>query len=861
MQALLTNLLLRQELDGAISKRVARDRAGRIHLLTIEPTRGGPKAVRLRVGPATARSLADFTEETPPVPAAGHHGAVLAAGLVIDGRDRLHLAWTGEAGGSAYSVLALPVRDGGQRSEWLNPATGEPGALILAAASSRIGDITLGPSGEPWLAWSVSQPSQATTLYVGTRSAGRWQVLPAAGGYGLAPPSLAVHRGTEFHLAWHDIYENSWLLRGDFSALGRAPHPAPDPIPENGRRPVVALVGGAPLVVRENKLNRLDYFRMPAPELPLPSISLSLDDPRFAADTLHSPQFSVDRHGVPWLFFIDSSRQHVFYARWLGTRWGPVGTAGRLTHNSARLEDSRLPIDRIAVEERMRADGNDLGLLIENTSTTPAAAFRRIELPRLEAEPGRKVLFLDLEEIAEIDGLQQHLNSPRKQGPVLPPGAPGDFDSDRTGPFVRVLKENGRYRMWYSGLKMPPVPERWWEGYRIGYAESPDGREFRRVDLGLAPFGHRTNTNLIPDLPHPVQGLSPDLADPDPARRYKLLEIKDPDTESEDAAAGKFDPWSDVKTGRLMVSPDGLHWTSVPIVVRFPAGRPRAFTLQSVFHDTLEKDPEKRYKAYGYSTLNKVRRAGSHAYSADAIHWTACPDNPVLDPLARTVPPVRGGVYHQIHDTVVWREGDYYLAMYQYQHDKEFLDLHLAVSRDGENFSFVQPGQVFLPWGADGEWDAEQLNPSVPLVDDGEIKVYYGAVQEGADLAPGAPRKSGLGLATLRLDGFTDLRLEAGRTSGSCTTLPVRPGAAGQLLVNAACGGGRIAVELLDASTGRALPGYGAADCAPLEGDGVAQVVRWRGRTDLRAVRGEFRIRFHLQGAAGGPKLHSFRFQ
>ena len=70
-----------------------------------------------------------------------------------------------------------------------------------------------------------------------------------------------------------------------------------------------------------------------------------------------------------------------------------------------------------------------------------------------------------------------------------------------------------------------------------------------------------------------------------------------------------------------------------------------------------------------------------------------------------------------------------------------------------------------------------------------------------------------------------------------------------------------IVMELLDAATGRVLPGYAAVDCVPLVGDGVAQVVQWKNSAGLRAVPGDFRIRFHLQGAGGGPKFHSFFFQ
>ena len=116
-------------------------------------------------------------------------------------------------------------------------------------------------------------------------------------------------------------------------------------------------------------------------------------------------------------------------------------------------------------------------------------------------------------------------------------------------------------------------------------------------------------------------------------------------------------------------------------------------------------------------------------------------------------------------------------------------------------------------------------------------------------------------LATLRLDGYTDLRLKASRTSGSCTTIPIGRSAAQLLLVNAECGKGRITVELLDAVTDRVLSGYAAADCVPLTDDGAAQVVKWKNSSGLEAVQGDFRILFYMERQGGGPKIHSFFFQ
>ena len=263
-----------------------------------------------------------------------------------------------------------------------------------------------------------------------------------------------------------------------------------------------------------------------------------------------------------------------------------------------------------------------------------------------------------------------------------------------------------------------------------------------------------------------------------------------------------------------------------------------------------------------FSSLNLGRRGGCYAYSADAVHWTACAENPVLDPFAGATPPVRGGKVEQIHDTVVWPAGDYYLALYQYQHDGEFLDLRLAMSRDGKNFTPVRPEQAFLSGGRPGEWDCDQVNPSPPLAEDDEIKIYYGAVHfEGGVESSRVPSHGGVGLATLRIDGYTDLEPSAGRVSASLKTIPIRPGRSSELLVNADCGKGTLRVEIVDPATGRALPGYSRDDCIPISGDSTAAPVGWSSHSGIADLRREFQLRFYFNAASEKPKLFSFSFR
>jgi len=73
-----------------------------------------------------------------------------------------------------------------------------------------------------------------------------------------------------------------------------------------------------------------------------------------------------------------------------------------------------------------------------------------------------------------------------KRGIVLRPGAPGTWDALLVG-RPSVLKENGRFKMWYDGrADLPPnapatgVPKSPTSQRSVGYAESADGIHWQR---------------------------------------------------------------------------------------------------------------------------------------------------------------------------------------------------------------------------------------------------------------------------------------------------------------------------------------------------------------------------------------------
>ena len=116
------------------------------------------------------------------------------------------------------------------------------------------------------------------------------------------------------------------------------------------------------------------------------------------------------------------------------------------------------------------------------------------------------------------------------------------------------------------------------------------------------------------------------------------------------------------------------------------------------------------------------------------------------------------------------------------------------------------------------------------------------------------------GLATLSLDGLTDIESLDHEMPGIITTVSIhRPEARTRLalsLGNWLPDRGWVDVEVLDA-TGAAIPGYERAACRNLWTDGALRPVTWADRTDLPPSVERMRLGFWTYGAV---KLHGFTF-
>ena len=187
------------------------------------------------------------------------------------------------------------------------------------------------------------------------------------------------------------------------------------------------------------------------------------------------------------------------------------------------------------------------------------------------------------------------------------------------------------------------------------------------------------------------------------------------------------------------------------------------------------------------------------------------------------------------------------------------LDLPMKVSRDMKAWTDVDFPRRALEIGRFGEWDSGMVyGGNTMLVVNDEIRLYYLGANMGhctRVLPTTKPYHAlGVGLATLRLDGFASLR--ADQDGGEFTTKPLAV-AGNQLILNAKCRkGGQISAGLMNADK-TPISGFSMEDCDAFEGDSIRKVVSWRGKSELPDFEGPIRLRIEIRSA----DVYAFQFR
>jgi len=213
----------------------------------------------------------------------------------------------------------------------------------------------------------------------------------------------------------------------------------------------------------------------------------------------------------------------------------------------------------------------------------------------------------------------------------------------------------------------------------------------------------------------------------------------------------------------------------------------------------------------------------------------------------------------EIYGIQPFRWGRGFLAFVEIYHRHiERLDTQLAYSADGRCWRRIASRQPVLPLGGEGAWDSHWTAPTInpPITWGDRVLVPYTGA--GTKHGSGVRHRRGIGLASIRRDGWVSL--EAGRAEGLLVTAALPLEKPMTLEVNANVYSGFLAVDVISAVPGREqkpLPGYEAEKSRIEQADEVHRRVTWGDRTVVEPVAGG---RCHLRITMYQGSLFSYRW-
>jgi len=306
----------------------------------------------------------------------------------------------------------------------------------------------------------------------------------------------------------------------------------------------------------------------------------------------------------------------------------------------------------------------------------------------------------------------------------------------------------------------------------------------------------------------------------------------------------------------LAVSPDGFRWTLRGTFVPPPPCKPdRACFVWNAFRQVYAL-----YNRAKFAPPEEIERGGS-AYWGRAIALCTSEDfenwsEPELVMYADSDDP--NGT--EIYGSATFPYEGQWVSLPQIHRSLPHLahiDVAIAHSRDGKTWK--REKELVLPRGGIGEWDRfNQAASTRPVRVGDELWIYYsgrlyrhGEYHRYTELKDTGPHFVGIGLATLRLDGWCSL--QSGFDGGEVVTEPVVL-QEGNLFINAKSDWGEIVVEVLGMD-GKVIEGMKSAS---VSADGIRLKVEWQNGNSLERLAGKpVRLRFTIKNAL----LYSWRLE
>jgi hypothetical protein len=436
--------------------------------------------------------------------------------------------------------------------------------------------------------------------------------------------------------------------------------------------------------------------------------------------------------------------------------------------------------------------------------------------------------------------------------------------------YHSIFHDGEKYRMYYKAWQHTASSDiSTVHPLYCAYAESPDGINWIKPELGLHKFNDSDRNNIVfasgdyegfnLDAGHPAVFMdhNPDVS---PDARYKAILISGPPKRG--LAAFK--------------SADGINWT---LISDKPIITDGAFDSQNLaFWDSHNKI----YRAYWryfteedensrYQGLRSVRTA----VSRDFVHWEEQTNITFSDTFRQQLYTNQIKPYYRAPHILIgfparytdrgWspsmealpeQEERKARASKSQRYGTALTETILMVSRDGITFrrwneAFLRPGIERKGTWTYGDsymgWHLVQTPSDLPDAPD-ELSFY-------ATESYWKGHASALRRYTLRIDGFVSA--SASMNGGEIITRPIIFEGNSLSLNFSSSAAGEILVEIQDIN-GIPLDNYSLDKCAPVFGDSLERTVIWEHGSDVSALSGKpVRIRFFIKDA----DIFSFRFK
>ena len=445
---------------------------------------------------------------------------------------------------------------------------------------------------------------------------------------------------------------------------------------------------------------------------------------------------------------------------------------------------------------------------------------------------------------------------------------------------LQVLREGDRLRAWYHCTGDDGVEY-------DAYAESDDGLNWEKPELGLVEYGGSTANNLLHPRTHfAIRSLFIDPTGP-PEERYKAVRVMgryfvDGVLETDMTHARYTEMWNamqhegftaEEKAQKVeirqtilgAVSPDGIRWTPLEEPLRDLGSR----TLDGEHYVIYDED-KGEYVAYHRGHLER-RRAVRRSTAKRLDEWSEPQFVFMPDPQDPIDSDVYGSGYVRYPGKVAGASGTgggfavggdardnggiysgrlHLMFLPFYHRMTSTVDVQLATSRDGVLWSRPERTPII----ARGEYAAIYSRRDLVTLTDEEWGLPFSGTHRRHDFKTEPDADYSDHYVEWRWALWKRDRLVALEAKGEARFTMVQKHCHGtEMRLNYETEwGGWVRVELVEPPVTppapvEAIPGYGLAESDALVGDELSRVVTWNGRSDLSELKDRnVSIRIHM---------------